>query len=124
MSESGSAAIERFNCCSVMERTRAQSVLPFLRSVNRLVVLFPLIAPRYSGRDQPPILTAPGEHHGDHKVLQPANREKPFLAVVGLSGRNFQHRGIPNPKGVFKVDSMGAEICPAFVFVPLELHPL
>src|SRR5580693_4796956 len=84
-SESGSLAIERSSSFSLTARTPAQSVLPFRRSFEFLVIVFSLIAPCFSGGNQPPPLAAPSADDSDDHVLALADGEDPFLAVMNLS---------------------------------------
>lgn len=121
-SESGSLAIERSSSFSLTARTPAQSVLPFRRSFEFLVIIFSLIAPCFSDGNQPPPLAAPSEDYSDDHILALADGEDSFLAVMKLSRWNFKHRPVPDSNGVLKVDTMNGEIGPAFLFVPLKLH--
>jgi hypothetical protein len=94
--ESGSLAIERSSFFSLMARTPAQSVLPFRRSFEFLVVIFSLIAPCFSGGNRPPPHAAPGEDHSDDHILALADGEDSFLAAMKLRRRNFKHRSVPD----------------------------
>jgi hypothetical protein len=103
-SESGSLAIERSSPFWLTARTPAQSVLPFRRSVDFLVIVFSLIAPCFSGGNQPPPLAAPSEDYSDDHILALADGEDSFLAVLKLSRWNFKHRPVPDSNRVLKVE--------------------
>lgn len=112
----------RSSSFAVVASTRLQSVLPERLSLNRFVVILPLIDPRYSGGDNPPILAPPSEDYSNKPVPGSADGENPVLAMVTLAGWNFQDWAFPNGDCVFKIDSMRGEIGPALLFVPLKLH--
>jgi hypothetical protein len=86
------------------------------------MVIFSFIAPRYSGRDQPPLSASPGEDYGNDAVFTLANGEKSFLTMVGLRGRNLKYQTIPDSLGAFEIDTVSCEVGPALVLVPLKVH--
>ncbi len=66
-----------------------QSVRSSRISPNFLLVIFPLISPRYSGGNDPPVFAAPSEDHGSYSAFTLAYGEKPLLAMLFLAGRTL-----------------------------------
>jgi hypothetical protein len=85
------------------------------------VAIFSPIAPRFSGGNQLPPLSAPSEDDSDDHIFASAYGENSFLAVMGLRRRNFKRRPVPYSNGILKVDAMSGEIGPLLLFVPLKL---
>ncbi len=68
------------------------------------------------------ILTTFSEYHNHNPYVEHTNPDPPIFTIVLPVIRCHKHRKLEDPLGISEVKTMLADVCLAFLFIPLKMH--
>jgi hypothetical protein len=80
----------------------------------------PLISPRSPRTDQPPELTAPGEHDRKDPPVKYATGDMSLFSMFLSRGGNLQDLALPDFLDIHDINPVLAEVFQALPFVPFK----